>query len=137
MQGKVDAAQAKYEEALAVDPRAAVAANNLAMIYANKGDNLDAAQQLATMAVGLTPNRPELQDTLGWVYFRRELPALAISAFRASIELDPRNPTYHYHLGLALAKNGNPDDARKAVEAALKLKPDFTDAQRLLQTLRG
>jgi Flp pilus assembly protein TadD len=51
---------------------------------------------------------------------------------------EPRNPLYHYHLGLAYAKNGDEADARRSLAQALNLRPDFegaTDARRLLGQL--
>ena len=41
----------------------------------------------------------------------------------------PSNPLYHYHLGLAYAKQGDHDRARAALQRALKLKPDFNGAE--------
>jgi tetratricopeptide (TPR) repeat protein len=80
-----------------------------------------------------------VSDTLGWVYYKRQLPTLAVPAFRASIERDPRNPYYHYRLGLAHYRTGARDEARHALNAALSLDPSFKgadDARRKLRVLR-
>jgi tetratricopeptide (TPR) repeat protein len=139
VQAQADLPEAKkrYSAILASDSRAAIAANNLAWIYAEEGANLDAALDLARTAVTIMPNRPEVQDTLGWVYYRQDLPGLAIAPFEQSIAQDGANPVYHYHLALALWKTGQIDRARAAADTALKLKPDFTDARTLLDTLKG
>jgi Flp pilus assembly protein TadD len=47
---------------------------------------------------------------------------------RASVQKEPANATYHHHLGLALAKSGDIVNARKALERALTLQPDFAGA---------
>lgn len=130
-------AKKRYDQILKANPRAVVAANNLAWIYADEGQELDLALKLAQSAVQQVPDRAEMQDTLGWVYYRKELPLLAIRPFEQSIEKDPGNPTYHYHLALAFAKTGDTLQARRAAEKALTLKPDFPDAQRLLASLKG
>ena len=66
MQGKKQEAKKRYTTALQVDPRAAVAANNLAWIDANtEGGNLDMALQLAQTAKAQLPNQHEVDDTLG------------------------------------------------------------------------
>jgi Flp pilus assembly protein TadD len=46
---------------------------------------------------------------------------------------------HQYHLGLAYAKSGNKEEARKALEQALALDPKFdgsADAQRVLAGLK-
>src|SRR4029453_10479330 len=78
MQNKTSEARAKYERALEIDPRAAVAANNLAWIYAETGGNLDTALQLAQTAKSQLPDVPEVNDTLGWIYHKKGLCSLAV-----------------------------------------------------------
>jgi tetratricopeptide (TPR) repeat protein len=129
-------AKKRYREILDVNVNAAVAANNLAWIMAEEGKDLDEALRLAQRAAATAPNRAEIQDTLGWVYYKKELPALAIPPFEKSVEQAPDNPTYHYHLGLAHAKSGNVEQARRALSTALKLKPDYAEARELQATLR-
>lgn len=132
-----DTEQAKfwYADALRIEPRAALAANNLASIYADAGDNLDVAQKLAENALEQWPGAAEFQDTLGWVYYRRQLGGQAINRFQQSIATDPSNPVYHYHLGLAYFRNGDRDRARTALQRALELNPGFSDASQALATM--
>ncbi len=140
MQGKEAEAKARYEKVLAMDPRAAVAANNLAWIHAESGGNLDVALQLAQTAKSQLTNRPEINDTLGWVYYKKGLPALAIQPMKESVEQDPKNAGYHYHLGLAYLKTGDKENARKSLEQALVLDRKFdgaVEAQRILGELKG
>ena len=129
-------AKKRYRAILETTPDAAVAANNLAWILAEEGKDLDEALQLAQRAVAAAPDRAEIQDTLGWVYYRGEYAALAIPPFEKSVAHAPENPTYHYHLGLAHAKIGNVEAARRAVDSALKLNPNYAEARQLQATLR-
>ena len=120
------------------NPRAAVASNNLAWMYASRGEQLDRALQLAQAAKAELPDHPEVNDTLGFVYLKKQLPALAIPPLRLAVEKDPGNPAFHYHLGLAYSQTGDKAAARQALEQALKLKPDFEgaeDAKKVLSTL--
>jgi tetratricopeptide (TPR) repeat protein len=119
-----------------MEPRAAIAGNNLAAIYADDGENLDLAQRLAESAADQFPMHPEVQDTLGFIYYQRHQLGPAIRRFEQSIAADPRNAMYHYHLGLAYTKNGEPDRARRALEAALALNPQMTDARHALASLQ-
>jgi tetratricopeptide (TPR) repeat protein len=126
--GDRDQARSTYEQVLKSDPRAGVAANNLAWIYAEDG-RLDEALRLATVAKEELRLRPEAEDTLGWVYLQKGLAWHAIAAFERARDRAPSNPLYHYHLGLAYAKQGDQDRARAALQRALKLKPDFSGAE--------
>jgi putative PEP-CTERM system TPR-repeat lipoprotein len=128
-QGDVKSARERFERVMEIDPEAAVAANNLAWIYAETGGNLDQALQLAQTAQKHLPGAAEVSDTLGFVYYKKNLAPLAISPLKASAEKDPSNPLYQYHLGLAYASVGDPAHARQSLTKALELKPDFDGAQ--------
>jgi tetratricopeptide (TPR) repeat protein len=134
-QGKLEDAKRRYTEVLERDPRAAVAANNLAWIYADERQNLDLALDLAERATEQIPDYAEAWDTLGWVYQQKQLPLLAVVPFEKAVEKDPNNATFHFHLGLALTGAGDRDRARESLQTALKLQPDFPDAQREMKAL--
>ena len=132
--GKRESAVAGYERALAENPRAGVAANNLAWIRAEEG-RVDDAIRLAGVAVDAMKNRPEPHDTLGWAYYKQGLSGRAISSFERALSIAPDNATYHYHLGLAYLKVGDANRGRASLTRAIELKPDsqtLTDARRVL-----
>jgi tetratricopeptide (TPR) repeat protein len=142
LQGDTAAAQRQFERAIDLEPRAPIAANNLAWIYAERGDRLDLALQLAQTAAEVLPKVPEVRDTLGWVHYKRGSPDRAVAAFQDAVSLAPKNATYHYHLGLALANQGQTADARQALDKALALGaaagtfPYADDARKRLNDLR-
>jgi len=136
-QGQTDLARKRFEDVLAIDPRAVIAANNLAWIRAEAGDDLDTALKLAQTATAQAPDQPELMDTLGWVYYKKNLPELAVPLFARCVEKEPSRGTFRYHLGLAYLKAGQKDRGRAALEQALKAGVDAAaaaDARRLLGT---
>ena len=133
------AARAAYEKVLADDPRAGVAANNLAWIYVADG-RLDDALRMAKVAQFALRRRPEADDTAGWVYLKKGLTTEAIPAFERARDRAPDNPIYQYHLGLAYAKVGDKERAAEALRRSLELKPDFAgadDARAQLVALAG
>ena len=133
-------AKVRYKKAVDLRPNAAVAANNLSWLYAQDNENLDEALRLAQVAVRELPKRAEAHDTLGWVQYKRELATLAVPAFEESIQIEPANPLYHYHLGLAHLKAGDSEKAKVSLRRALELKPDFAeagDARKALQSIGG
>jgi len=140
LQGRKDEAKQRYNKALQIDPRAAVAANNLAWIDANADANLDMALQLAQTAKAQLPNRHEVDDTLGVIYYKKGLYGMAIDALRNSTTRQPDNPSYNYHLALALHKNGETAEARKLLEKAVQSNKNFEgveEAKKLLASLKG
>jgi len=135
-QNKLTDAQKAYEQIVAESPEAFVAANNLAWLYAERG-NLDVALGFAQTAMGRAPNRPEVNDTLGWIYYKKDLLGHAIPAFERSIEQDPTNPVYCYHLGLAYLKSGERARGKALLEQALMLDPNFVGASDARMALRA
>ena len=139
-EGKRDEARKSYEATVKVNENAAVASNNLAFIYAEQGINLDVALQLATSAKRRLPDDPHVDDTIGWIYYKKDLPAMAVGPLEASLKR-LRTPAEQaevlYHLGLTYAKLGNKDKAREALESALKLNPQVGGAEtrRVLATV--
>jgi tetratricopeptide (TPR) repeat protein len=117
-QQKTTDAQKAYQRVLDIDSRAPVAANNLAYIYADQGSNLDIALSLAQTAKAARPDDPDVNDTLGWVYYKRDLPSLAKAPLEQSVRTNPAHPLYQLHLGLVYAKLGETANARTALERA-------------------
>ena len=132
-------AKSAYERVLDLNPHAAVAANNLAWITAEQGGNLDQATDLAQMAKSQAPDQPAFNDTLGWIYFKKNLAQESVPLFRQSLEKDPDNALTNYHLGMAYAKLGEDSKAITSLKRALSLDPNLSaapDARRALAELQ-
>ena len=97
-------------------------------MLAEQGGNLELALQHAQAAKSQLPDNPAVNDTLGWVYYKRGLPHLAISPLEASVSSDPKNAEYQLHLGLTYVKAGQMARGRTALETALKLNPNVAHA---------
>jgi putative PEP-CTERM system TPR-repeat lipoprotein len=138
-QGRVEDAVRQYEQLVTDRPEAAVAANNLAWIYVEQIRNLDRALTLANSARQLMPTDPGVADTLGWTYYRKDLPLLGLPYLREAAQKAPQNPVYRYHLGAAYAKAKDPKNAVVELEAALKINATFPgadDARKLLAAVK-
>jgi Tfp pilus assembly protein PilF len=135
MEGNRAEAKRQYERVLQIDPQAPAASNNLAFIYAEQGGNLDVALQLAQHAKQKLPTSPEVADTIGWVYVKKSMPALAVPQLQQAADGAPNNAMIQYHLGVALTKSGDVARGRQALERALRLNlapAAADDAKRLL-----
>lgn len=137
VQGNMPAARERFEKVLSIDPRSSIAANNLAYMDAEAGTNLDVALNRAQAAKAAQPDDANVSDTLGWVYVKRGLPALAISPLEQATQKEPQNPTYHYHLGVAHVKAGDKDRGRLALQRALGISKSFDGADDAQRTLDG
>jgi Flp pilus assembly protein TadD len=139
-QDKTDEARRRYEQIMDLDPHAVVAANNLAYLYVERGERLDEALKLAQVAKAQLPTEPRVDDTLGWIYFKKNLTSQAISLLQRAADADQANPVPRYHLGMAYLKNGDLQKARQSLEKALSLNSNFPgadEAKRALAQIRG
>ncbi len=120
--GKRKEAIDSYNKVLAIDPDNALALNNLAFMTADTGTNLDQAMTWAERAKKRSPDNADISDTLGYVYFRKNLNGEALRIFRQLSQDHPQNSTFHLHLAMALAKQGDKqaakDEAAKAMQSA-------------------
>jgi tetratricopeptide (TPR) repeat protein len=144
-----DVAADNYRKALEKDPNSAIAANNLAWLYATTGKgNLDEAIRLSQGVVQKFPNVAGFIDTLGWVYYKKNLHGAAVDQLQKAVSLSDNeakasgfySPTYHYHLGMAMKARGDNAGAKRELEAAIKYSekvafPDVEEAKKTLATL--
>ena len=140
--GKIDSSIAQYEAILGKNPKAILAANNLATILTNdKGDpsSLKRALELSQPFEDMN-EQPFLLDTLGWVYTKLGRNEEAIRLIREAISKAPDHPALNYHLGLAYHQSGQTKEAltflSKAVSSGQTFKGE-EDAKSLLVELKG
>jgi Tfp pilus assembly protein PilF len=134
-ENKSDEARRRYERILEKEPNAVVAANNLAWLYIERGENVDLALQLAQRAKQTLPADPRVNDTLGWIYYKRNLIDQAIPLLQDGVRGDANNPLHQHHLGMAYFQAGDWPKAREALERALKPGswfPGIDDARKAL-----
>jgi len=123
--GKWPEARQVYNATLKMDPNNGVTLNNLAFLMAEHGETneLDQALTLAQKAKQLLPNLPEVSDTLGWIYLKKNMSGDAIDIFRELVRKVPANSTYRYHLAKAYYQQGDKIRAQTECQAALKYNP--------------
>ena len=134
--GRTEQARVAYENALKIDPDNAQAMNNLAYLKAQDQVDLDRALTLAERARKKLPDRPDVEDTLAFVYVRKNLTDEGLRMMRDLVGKYPNNPVYHYHLALALFQKGDKLSAKKELSTALTLKPSAADQARITELMR-
>jgi Flp pilus assembly protein TadD len=77
------------------------------------------------------PNSPDISDTLGFVYYQKNLNAEALRIFKQIVQDYPKNPTFHFHLAMALLKEGDKQGARDEAEKALKIASQPSEQEKI------
>ena len=122
--GRKPEAKEAYEQSIKLDPQDGVALNNLAFLIAQSGSgDLDQALTYAQRAKQALPNLTEVSDTLGWIYLKKNMSDNAMDIFQGLVNQKPENPTYRFHLGMALAQKGDKPKALRELQRALRSNP--------------
>ena len=124
--GNREASIAKYRAVLSIDATNVAALNNLA--YSLAADNPDEALKYAQQAGELAPNEPAVQDTLGWVYYRKGIYRTAVDYLKNAVAKEP-TPRRQFHLAMCYLKAGDPDLGRKTLSAALQKDPNLVKTE--------
>jgi tetratricopeptide (TPR) repeat protein len=134
--GQKNEAKAAYESALRIDSDNPVALNNLAYIIAESpGGDLNQALTFAQRANQKLPQAYEIADTLGWIYLKKNLPDNALELFKNNVTKVPKNPTYRYHLAMALFQKGDKLHAKQELQTALTNSPTKEEAANIKELI--
>lgn len=128
-------AQNYYRRALEASPGLARAQAGLARAMIELGEDSNVALGLAQQASASSPSDPLVADDLGWVYFKKGMPQLAIPLLQLSVAKMPKDAGFRFHLGMAYSAAGKKAEARLTLLEARKLGLSETDAQQAEQTL--
>jgi tetratricopeptide (TPR) repeat protein len=124
-----------YEATIRLAPNDGVSLNNDAFLIAEHGGDLDQALTRAQHATQVLPNYPEVSDTLGWIYLKKNLSDQAITIFKNNVAKQPNSSTYRYHLGMAWYQKGDKVQAHQALIEALKYNPPAPEKQKIQELL--
>jgi len=137
-----DLAIREYETILKQNPKASLAANNLANLLTDvKGDpqSLEHAL-LLTEEFEATAPHPFFLDTRGWIYHKMGRNEEAVRMIKRAVTQAPNHPIINYHLGIAYYQLGNSNEARTYLSRAVEAQKDFEgaeEAQSILKLLQG
>ncbi|HTQ55329.1 MAG TPA: tetratricopeptide repeat protein [Bryobacteraceae bacterium] len=122
-----------FRKVVDADPSNVVALNNLAYLLATQTEQFDEALKYAQQVKELAPNDKGVDDTIGWIMYRKGLYRAAVQYLEKAAQ-DQSDPVVAYHLGLAYLKVGD-KRGEPTLRAALKKAPDLPEARMAEQVL--
>lgn len=120
--GQTSDAMFSYETALKLDPRQAVALNNLYTLYADEGD-VEAAAALEARVERNRRDNPFYLLHLAEIANEEQRWADAIELLKRAIRLDATEYRFHYALAQSQYSAGFTDAARTSIDRARQLAP--------------
>jgi tetratricopeptide (TPR) repeat protein len=136
LRGKVDEAQAMFEQAGKEHPGDWAVAFNLGRAEYLKHDYAVAEEHLRR-AIQLRPTAADPYVTLGQIQLKANRPGDALESMRRAVELSPFSPKFHTVYGVVLEVNGKCPAAVTEFEAALALDPNDVFARRERERCRS
>jgi uncharacterized protein (TIGR03790 family) len=130
-----DSAIAEYRRVVAGDPRNVVALNNLAYALAVRKDAPKEALPFAEQAFSVA-RQPFVADTLGWIHFLLGNHKAAAPLIEQAAAAAPDNAEILTHAAFVHAAIGQPEKAREALDAALKLDPSLAERENVRELKR-
>ncbi len=96
---------------------------------------LPEAEAILARVTSVAVSDEQAWHLLGLVRYRQRYFESAARAFRRRLELAPQNADAHYSLAITLVKLGVSDEALPLLRQAVRLKPNFAEAQQELANL--
>lgn len=123
--GWSDEAISEFQKAIALDPNYAPAHDNIANLYAEKGDYLKALQ-IYLRAIELEPDSATVRYNFG-CFISNYAAEIALSEYQLAVQQESDFPEAHLNLGISLASQGRLLEAIDELQIASQQDPN--DAQ--------
>jgi len=133
--GRFKAAAEAYEKVQNLKPDSTVVQNNLAWLYQELGS--DKALPLAEKLLTASDNRPEVMDTVGWIFVQNGKQEKGLNLLQDAAVHAPHMAQIRIHLAEALARLGRKDEARTELERLLKEQKSFAERDKAELLLKG
>ena len=125
--GRLDEAEARYKQAIAIKADFAEAHKNLGNTLAAIG-KLSEAQESYKIAILSKPDNAEAHNNLAVALLTQGSLKEAEASLRQATALDPNYAEAHSNLGITLRELGRLEEAKESYARAIALKPDYAEA---------
>ncbi len=129
--GRLDQAQAKFQEVIKKDKTDVVTLANLAVVQLDL-KQLDAAEKSISQALAIAPDDAFSIGVLGRLRWQQKRLDDALGALSRAAKIDPNNPEIQNYLGLVLSEKGMRAPAESALRKAVQLRPSYGSAHQNL-----
>lgn len=116
---------------LSLNPQHVEALNYLAYTYAETNQHLDKAEEMARQALQLKPNDGYIQDTLGWIMFKKGDIKGSIKLLESAHKINSDESIIAEHLGDAYHKDNLPDRAVEMYKKAYQIETDHKEKNKI------
>lgn len=120
--GKLDEAEALFQELLQKSPNDADLRYRLGKVYLDKGD-LNSAGSTFRQVLQLDPNNAAAHNGLANLYYRQRMMSEAMAEYQKALQLDPNLADAHIDLGNVYFATGNYPEAAKYFKRYVALEP--------------
>jgi tetratricopeptide (TPR) repeat protein len=120
--GDTERALQHMEDVLSIDPEYANALNFIGYTWAEKGINLDKAEEMIKKALMKRPDDGYIIDSIGWVYYKKGDYVNALTEILRAHQSLPDDPTIAEHLGDVYVSLKEYDKAIDYFEKSIKLE---------------
>ena len=129
--GDLDKAVAEYGSLHSDHPKDLLAKKNYIQLLILK-NRLDEAAKLNNEILKSTPHDVDALVYKGEIQLRQNDAAGGVQSLQSALQNDSNNAVAHYQLGMAYAQQHDLHRAESEWREAVRLKPDLTEAQRLI-----
>lgn len=126
---------AEMKKVLEIDGNHVQALNYLAYTYAERGTDLDSAEDLARRALALDPTDGYILDTVGWVLFKKGQTEPALRYLEAAIKAKSDESIIAEHLGDVYFRSQMLEKARFMYQKAAELESDQGKVSKIMSKL--
>ncbi|MGO9085999.1 MAG: tetratricopeptide repeat protein [Candidatus Sulfotelmatobacter sp.] len=129
--GDLDKATAEYSALYVSHPKDPLVTKNYVQLLILK-NRLDEARNLNDAALKIRPGDVDALIERGQIQIAEGRPGDAVGTLQTAVKNDPNSGLAYYHLGIAFDRVKNPEQAEKAWQDAVRVRPDLVEAQRAL-----